>query len=185
MYFLVHPIIAFKRIYSRVELRDGVAIVVSVGITLLGLSMARLASSDQLDGLNVARATIDVLYLLALGWFGLASLGFLMADVVGAKLHLRNVLALAGLAATPNVLTGLVAILISIVFGPSVGCDWIFWVQSGLLWLGAILGMPGVYFALALHSAGRIPRITAFGISAILLSFLVFVFVLHRYVLLQ
>ena len=188
MDFLLKPLPGFKKLVQRPRLGDAALVVVSVVIVFLGYRIAQLAAGNLLTAANFVRAVFDVVIGAGLGWIAIAGAAVLLSEAVGGevprKRGLETALVLTGLSAVPIVFAGIVAMLVALVlnaFWPS--CGWQHWIVLAIMWLGVALGVPGLYFSLALEAGYKMRRAAAVGITLILLAATIAVVTLQYYVL--
>ncbi len=188
MNFLFAPIPGFKKIAQRPNLTDAGLVVISVAVVFLGYRTAQLASVELLTLANFVRAFFDVVVGISVAWFAIAGVALLLGEAAGGTIRLREqgyekALALTGIAAVPIVFAGIIAMLTALLLNSFLpACGGQHWIVLAILWLGVVLGTPGVYFALALEYGLKIPRKAAAGITLIVFAATLIVVTLQYYV---
>jgi len=178
MNFLIAPVQSFATLRKRAPLGDAFFIVASVWIVLIGLQLSRLASVDALSKQLITRSIADTTYAVLAVWLAVSGVAYLLSHALAEHRHAKgaapkvefaSIVTLAALAATPLAIAGIIAIAVEMiaVVVPSSGMV-VFWITRGLLWLGVLVGTPGLYFALGLHAVMGIRKSSAAWIAIFL-----------------
>ncbi|MFH0831202.1 MAG: YIP1 family protein [Parcubacteria group bacterium] len=178
MNYLSSPVKSFKAIAKHPRVSDAVFVVASIWIVLLGLQLARLAEIDALTWPLALRSLAVTAFGVIAVWLAAAGLGHLLAQTAGGKARFTPLVVIAGLAATPLAIAGILAIVVDLIAAVVPLSDYaVTWITRSLLWAGLIVGTPGLYYALGLQAVSGIKRVTA-GLIAVFLTLSVVLVVL-------